>query len=147
MGIDSISQQRARQDPDYANMINTDLRTFVYLDSNYLVDKETAKNSVRMMTSIILFWLAWPLCIALAFIGLWPFVAGVLFLLWTYTLKVVFDLNGRVSWITSFLARDVNYLLMHIKQIHDAFPEKQWLDAQDGIVQRYPSVRDGDELL
>ena len=147
MGIDSISQQRARQDSDYANMVNTDLRTFVYLGGNYLVDKETAKNSVRMMTSMVLFWLAWPLCIALAFIGLWPFVAGVLFLLWTYTLKVVFDLNGRVSWITSFLARDVNYLLMHIKQIHDAFPEKQWLDAQDGIVQRYPSVRDGDELL
>ena len=147
MGIDQISQQRARQDPDHANMVNLDLRTFIYLDSNYLVDKETAKNSVRMMISIISFWLAWPFCIALAFIGPWPFVAGVLFLLWTYTLKVVFDLNGRVSWITSFLARDVNYLLMHIKQIHDAFPEKQWLDAQDGIVQRYPSVRDGDELL
>ena len=147
MGIDSISQQRARQDSDYANMVNTDLRTFVYLGGNYLVDKETAKNSVRMMTSMVLFWLAWPLCIALAFIGLWPFVAGVLFLLWAYTLKVVFDLNGRVSWITSFLARDVNYLLMHIKQIHDAFPEKQFLDAQGGIVRGYPSVRDGDSLL
>ena len=147
MGIDSISKQRVQQDPDYANMVNADLRTFVYLDGEYLVDKETAKNSVRMMTSIIFFGLAWPLCIALAFVGPWPFVAGVLFLLWTYALKVIFDLNGRVSWITSFLARDVNYLLMHIKQIHDAFPEKQWLDAQDGIVQGYPSVRDGAELL
>ena len=49
MGIDSISKQRVQQDPDYANMVNADLRTFVYLDGEYLVDKETAKNSVRMM--------------------------------------------------------------------------------------------------
>ena len=53
MGIDSISKQRVQQDPDYANMVNADLRTFVYLDGEYLVGKETAKNSVRMMTSII----------------------------------------------------------------------------------------------
>ena len=65
MGIDSITKQRVQQDPDYANMVNADLRTFVYLDGEYLVDKETAKNSVRMMTSTILFGLAWPLCLAL----------------------------------------------------------------------------------
>ena len=97
--------------------------------------------------STVLGLLAWPLCIVLAFVGVWPFVAGVLFLLWTYTFRFVVDIHARLGLVTTLLARDINYLSMHVKQIQDAFPEKKWLDAEGGVMHVYTAVRNGDSLL
>ena len=139
--------QRVLQDPDFQKMNTPDLRAFVYLSDRYLVERMAGKDSVSTVICMTLFLLAWPLCIVLAFVGVWPFVAGVLFLLWTYTFRFVVDIHARLGLVTTLLARDIDYLSMHVKQIQDAFPEKKWLDAKGGVMHVYTAVRNGDSLL